>query len=254
MHQSGYEKRNRFRAITVLLFLFLFGSVSGVYAQMFSVKSLPHRDTPPMVSAYLSFIPTNFHYKPSGSGQNPQPNAFNFNDPLYRLGIDLAGLEVMGTAGWNLGPQNNLNYFGLDVAFNSKYPVLRTRPFVLSVPLAIKIGYTRVNDKRSNNITNDFRQNNATVGSGLDADFSLPHQIRISLEGTANYGFSTRSLGQSSGSAWIIESRDRIYFDHVLGQIGFVAGIDYRFTRFNSSGVEFDYGERNTGFILGITF
>ncbi len=254
MRKSGYRNYNKWKAIPAAFLILFIGGFTSVKAQMFSVKSLPQQYGPPMTSAYISVIPTNFQYKPRGSGSNTQTNAFDFNDPLYRLGLDLSGLEINATAGWSLGPLNNLNYFGLEIGFNSKYPVLRTHPFVLSLPLAIKIGYTRVNDKRSSNISNDFRQNNATIGSGLHADFMLPHRIRISLEGTVNYGFSTRSLGQSSGSAWIIDSRNRIYFDRVLGQIGFVAGLDYRYTRFNGSGIEFDYGEKNIGFILGITF
>ena len=254
MRKSGYRNSTTWKAIPVAFLILLIGSFTSVKAQMFSVKSLPQRYGPPMASAFVSVVPTNFQYRPSGSGSNPQPNAFDFNDPLYRLGLDLSGLEINATGGWGLGPQNNLNYFGLEIGFNSKYPLLRTHPFVLSLPLTIKIGYTRVNDTRSSNISNDFRQNNATIGSGLHADFTLPHRIRISLEGTANYGFSTRSLGQSSGSAWILESRNRVYFDRVFGQIGFVAGLDYRYTRFNGSGIEFDYIQKTLAFILGITF
>ena len=255
MQKSGCHNQNKYSTIAaiVLLFTLVIGS-SGVYAQMFSVKSLPSRYTPPLASVYLSVVPTNFHYKPSGGGVNSQAGVFNFNDPLYRFGLDLSGLELMGTAGWNLGAQNSLNYFAFDIGFNSRYPVFHSRPFTLSLPLALKIEYTRVDDKRTGNVTNDFTQNIGTVGSGLHAGFVLPHRVRISLEGTASYGFSTRSLGQSSGSAWVIENRDRIYFDRVMGQIGIVAGFDYRFTRFNSDGIQFDYGENNAAFILGITF
>jgi len=255
MYKSRYNNQNKFSTIAVVVLLFiLFGGASGAYAQMFSVKSLPSKYSPPLATIYLGVVPTDFHYKPSESGIDPQAGVFNFNDPVYRLGIDLAGLELAGTAGWNLGAQNNLNYFAFGIGFNSKYPVFRSQPFTLSLPLALKLEYTRVDDKKSGNITNDFRQNIGTIGSGLNGGFMLPHHIRISLEGTASYGFSTRSLGQSSGSAWIIENRDRIYFDRVMGQIGIVAGFDYRFTRFNSSGIQFDYGENNTAFILGITF
>lgn len=254
MRKSGYKNQNKLKTIAALFIIVLFAGVDGVYAQMFSVKSLPPKYSHPLASAYISLIPTNFKYYPQGTGTSAQANEFNFNNPLYRLGVDLSGLDINVTGGWNLGPANNLNYFGLEIGFNSKYPVVRTRPFVLSIPLAIKIGYTRVNNKLSSNISNDFRQNNATVGTGLNANFNLAHRIRISLEGTANYGFSSRSLGLSSGSAWILENRDLIYFDRALGQIGFVAGLDYRYTRFNGSGTEFDYEEKKIGFILGITF
>jgi len=255
MHQHGYRFIKNMRLLTAgLLLTITLCWAPKASAQMFSVKSVSRRYTPPTASAYFSIIPTDFHYKPSGNGTNPKPGEFNFNNPLYRLGIDFSGLELMGTAGWNLGPQNNLNYFGLEVGFNSRYPVFRSKPIMISLPLDIRINYTKVNNKHSADITNDFRQNTGTIGSGWRLDFMFPHHIRLNLEGTANYGFSTRSLGQSSGSAWVFENRDRLYFDRLFGQIGIVTGFDYRFTHFNGDGLQFDYGQQNVGFIVGITF
>ncbi len=230
----------------------LFAGPGAAFAQMFSVKSLPHRETPPSTVAYFALVPSRFHYKPSGAGTNTAPGILNFNAPLYRLGIGFSGLEVTGTAGWNLGEDNSLNYYDLDFAFDMPYPVLRTRSFTLSLPLAFGIELTRVENTRSD--INNFRENTLEAGTGLQAAFRFPRQIRLMLEGTAHYGFSTRAFGQSSGSAWIIENKNRLYFDHVFGQVGIVLGFDYRFTRFNGSGVQFDYGLRNLAFVIGADF
>jgi hypothetical protein len=222
-------------------------------AQMFSVRSLPQQYTVPSSNIFFGVLPTRFHFKPSNTNAVTDPGEFNFTDPVYQLGLDLAGLELSGKAGWNLGAARNLNFYELGMAFKARYPVLQSKPLLLSLPLVFHVRWTRVENKNAPSNT-DFRQNTGTIGSGLNMEVRLPDQVRLLLEGTLHYGFSVRALGQSSGSAWSGEVRSRLFFDRLIEQLGLSLGVDYRYTRFNNGETRYDYGMKNLSFLVGVTF
>jgi len=240
-----------------ILSLLIIGIVLGLHgnadAQMFSVKSEPRTYRPPTIGGYIGIEPAHFKYKPSSDALNNNIG-YSFNDPLYRIRLELQNIDIYFGAGWNLGPQNLLNYYEIGAQLQNVYALFRSRHFVFGVPVRIETNYTQVQSQKSQIGSDTFQQSSGTVGSGPAVMLRAKSDIRLTSILTVNYGFSVRSLGTSSGSLYALINQNRLYFDHVFNQVGLSLGYDYEFSRYDLTGVRYDYAMKGSTIVIGITF
>jgi len=243
---------SKLSSFLLLAGLFL-GLTDAANAQMFSVKSEPSVSRPPSTGAYFGLEPAKFMYKPSSNDNNPYTR-YTFSDPLYQLRLELPGIDIYLSSGWNLGNSNYLNFFNIGAQIQRVYPFFKSRHFIVGAPIRIQTDYLQVNSQRANNNADDFQQSSGTLGSGPAVLVRLGKGIRFTTVATINYGFSVRSLGATSGSLYIINSQNRLYFDHLINDVGLSIGYDYDFSRYNLTGVRYDYALRGNSIVIGITF
>lgn len=238
----------------LFFFLIIMGGLNTLRAQMFSVRSPEHRYTPPGVNLYVYFQPTNFRYKPSGVGLAPT-SPYNFNNPIYGLEYESGFLNFHLGVGWNLGPGKYLNYFSLGGKLHTELPLVSTRLIDFAIPIVVRINNLRVQNKQQTTETNTFNQNSATIGSGLAFGVvDEKHGLRFKTDFVAGYGFSSRAFGVNSGTLFDFESNTKLYFDRLIGRVGFSIGYSYQYDRFNLPGVTFDYAMSGSRLLLGVTF
>jgi hypothetical protein len=240
--------------LSLLIIGILLGSHGNAAAQMFSVESGTRSYRPPTVGGYIGIEPAHFKYKPSSDVVNNNNIGYSFNDPLYRVRLELQNIDIYFGAGWNLGSQNLLNYYEIGAQLQNVYALFRSRHFIFGVPIRIETNYTQVQSQKSQIGSDTFEQSSGTVGSGPAVMLRAKKDIRLTSTLTVNYGFSVRSLGTSSGSLYALINQNRLYFDHVFNQVGLSLGYDYEFSRYDLTGVRYDYALKGSTIVIGVTF
>lgn len=221
-------------------------------AQMFSVQSQPDRITIPEsgVSAGISFV--DFRYR-GPDGLLAANEDYSFSAPLAHVRLDLAAFSVYGIYGRGIGPRDNV-FSELGASINSGFVVLPGTSLNLIIPLSLSTEYVLVRNQRIINNTDEFRQNNFGLKSGLQMNAQLSQRSRFMVEGTGSYAFSITGYGLSSGSATGLELTNRLYFDRIFGQVGILLGFDIETRRYRLEEDRFNYRSVYQNVVLGITF
>lgn len=230
--------------------LFLFSAQS--FAQMFSVQTQPQRITTPTsgISAGVSFM--DFGYRGPGVVQGSSSD-FSFNAPLFHGRLDLGSFSVYGIYGRGLGDQDNI-YSELGASLNSGFILLPGAQFNLIIPLALSTEYVLARNRRILNNSDEFRQNNLGIRSGIQMNARLSQRTRFTAQGLAGYAFSITGYGLSSGTANDLQLTNRIYFDRLFGDLGIFAGFDIISRRYRLDDSQFNYHAVYQNLILGVSF
>ncbi|MCC5925710.1 MAG: hypothetical protein JJU41_04035 [Bacteroidetes bacterium] len=240
------------KKISLLLVAYLFVLSSVAEAQMFSVQAQPQRITTPTsgISAGVSFV--DFSYR--GPAENiGTSNDFTFSAPLFHGRLDLGGFSVYGIYGRGLGEQDNI-YSELGAALNSGFILVPGSHFNVIIPLALSTEYVLARNRRILNNSDEFRQNNLGIRSGLQINARLSQRTRFTAQGLAGYAFSITGYGLSSGSSTDIQLSNRLYADRLFGQIGLFAGFDIVSRRYRLDDSQFNYRAVHQNLILGVSF
>lgn len=239
------------KTLILLICLVLLPFVSA-NAQMFSVRSAKTIESVPSIGVYLGYQPADFYYKPSGSGTN-NTTRFDFKDPIYRLQLELSGIDIYIGNGWNLGPDNGLNFFNIGAHIQGYLRAYQTPHFTLQFPVRLQTDYIQVQSKRTANAS-DMQESSGTIGTGPMISLRLGNMVRFTSNMLLNYGFSVQSMGTTSGTIYELTNSNRLYFDNVYNNIGLSLGFDYNFKRYNMSGISYDYAFKGYSILFGITF
>ncbi len=219
---------------------------------MFSVRSSNSVKPLPSIGVYLGYQPANFYYKPNGSGTGPVTR-FDFNDPIYRLQLELSGIDIYLAMAGISDQIKHLNYFNIGAHIQGYLRALRTPHFTLQFPVRLQTDYIQVQSKRAVNSSN-MQESSGTIGTGPMISLRLGNMVRFTSNALLNYGFSVRTMGTSSGTIYELANVNRFYFDNVFNNIGLSLGFDYNFKRYNMSGISNDYAFRGYSILLGLTF
>jgi hypothetical protein len=240
-------KKISFLAVSAVLLLTVIAE-----AQMFSVQTQPQRITTPAsgVSAGVSFVDFSYRGPDSNVGTTTD---FTFNAPLFHGRVDLGAFTVYGIYGRGLGDQDNI-YSELGAALNSGFILLPGSQFNVIIPLALSTEYVLARNRRILNNTDEFRQNNLGIKSGLQMNARLSQRTRFTAQGLAGYAFSITGYGLSSGSSNDLQLSNRIYADRLFGQIGLFAGFDIITRRYRLDESQFNYRAVYQNLILGVSF
>lgn len=240
--------------LPALLLLFLVATpFYSAKAQMFSVRSAEQNYSLPNVGVYLGVEPAQFRYKPKGSGINTYTR-YDFKGPIYRVQLELPNINIHFGTGWNLGPQNLMNYLTLGANIGGSIRFFHSRVISILLPLRLTTDYTQIQTKKALSPNSEFQESIGTIGGGPMIDLRLARRVRFSTNVLLNYGFSVRSMGTTAGSVYNLISRSRIYFDDLFNDMGLSLGFDYNFRDYNASGVRYDYALRGYSILLGVTF
>lgn len=237
-----------------LLAGFVFFTYKSAEAQMFSVKSANKISQPPSTAFFVGFEPAKFIYKPSTSGEINPYTKYGFSDPLYEARLELPGIDIYAGSGWNLGNGSYLNFFNIGAQIQRVYTLIHTKHFGFGGPIRVQTDYLQVVNQKAQSNADDFQQSSGTIGTGPAIMVRIGKKIRFITMNTINYGFSVRSLGATSGSLYVIRSQNRLYFDDVFNDIGLSVGYDYDYSRYNLTGVRYDYALKGNSFVIGVTF
>ncbi len=247
------EKAKKVTVITVGVFLFLIILFPAVTeAQMFSVEEPERRSR---TSAYALIIGPDFMTMKPRNGERANGEFYNFSDPVYRIRLDLPGVEVYAGLNSRIGAADTLNYLNLGANISGSLPLAGNRKIGIGLPLWLSTDYARVRSTDAQQPEADqFRQSSASVGLGAGAFYNPKQNIRVRAEFVPQIGFTVSSIGSDSGQLTSLNGRVRMNIDHLLGRFGLVAAYNYTWRRYSGSDDRFLYDLSGHHIALGVSF
>ncbi len=235
---------------TVLLLLML--QPAAALAQMFSIEE-PERRMRPASSSFTAgpdFLTMTYR-----EGDELPNVIYEISDPIYRLRLELPGLEVYGGFRNRIGPADSLNYINLGANISGSLPLTRSRRIGIGLPLWLSTDYVRVMmDGIQQPESEQFRQSSASIGIGTGFFYNPMQNVRIRAEFVPQIGFTVSSIGSDSGQLASLNGRAKLHFDNLINRFGLVLSYNYTWRRYSGSDekVRYDFRGHNVG--LGVSF
>ncbi|MEX2656334.1 MAG: hypothetical protein WD272_02365 [Balneolales bacterium] len=186
--------------------------------------------------------------------ENSVLSVYDLSDPVYRLRLDMSGLEVYGGFKTKIGNADTLNYLNLGINISGAIPVTRNPQIGITLPMWLSTDFTRVRSTRQQSETDQFRESSASVGLGIGLFYKLSQNIRFQAESVPQIGFTVTSLGADSGQIMSLNNRLRLYFDQLTGRYGLLIGYDYSWRRYSGGEERFHYDMTSNNVSLGVSF
>ncbi len=238
--------------IPVSLILFLAIMPVTLQAQMFSVEEPERRIRPSSnsVTAGPEFLTMRLREGESFSGR-----VYNFTEPVYRVRIELPGVEIYGGFRNQIGDADSLNYLNLGANISGSLQLARSRSAGILLPIWLTTDYTRVKETGNQQPENEqFRQSSASIGLGAGAYVNPVRNIRVRAEFVPQIGFTLSSMGSDSGQLASLNGRLKFHVDQIFGRYGLVASYNYTWRRYSGTDDRFHYDLEGHHVGLGITF
>ncbi|MFU8859892.1 MAG: hypothetical protein ACNA8K_05680 [Cyclonatronaceae bacterium] len=223
-------------------------------AQMFSIGTAgSERFTIPENSLYFGIEPASATFY--GNHEfGPGDVRYDFEGTLFRIRYETNSLQIYGATGSGLSDQNDINFRSLGIQLQGNLN-LYTRPRIAwTIPLYVSTDYYMMRNNQSANTSAEFSQNRLMFGLGQELVLRPAQSIRLRFKTAARYGVSASSFGASVGTAFAFDQQARIYFDRLVGPVGFNAGFDYSYNRFMTAEDQFKYNLDSITILLGISF
>lgn len=249
----------------ILLFIFTLSFTTTYFlfpqvgqAQMFSVQ--PERQTTniiPGIAITAGYSSMNFEYRgPNYQNVLPDPSqigtTFQFNDPLYQIGVEMLGFSAYGLFGRSLGAFNNA-YSQFGASIGNQLPLIRSSAIRLGLPIRLATDYIII--KNNTLLTSqEFKQNTFGIHSGIDLSVRLASSIRFEASGLAGYSYSVSGFGNSGGTATDLVLKNRLYLDNLVRQYGVVVGFDLNSRTYSLDDNRYDHIALQQMVIVGVTF
>lgn len=235
--------------LTIPLFLLFTASTT---AQMFSIESRESRDTPniPQHSVSFSYDFANLSY----FGSEAQTFNYGFNEPLFRIQYSNPLLDIYWAFGSNLGQNNDIDLTRIGINITGSYPINVTGRSRFTVPISIGTDYTLMRTGDTRGTEDEFSQNSAYFGVGLQFESKISSSIRFRTNAIPHIGYTSGAFGSEGGVAWKTQASARLFFDRIVNRFGFMLGTDFLLLRFDNSEEKFRYDLFTLGVTAGITF
>ncbi len=242
-----------FGLLQILILLpLLFLQPIASQAQMFSVEE-PERRSRPATSSFTAGL--DFMTMSLRESENLPDEIYDFSDPIYRMRLELPGIEVYGGFRNRIGAADTLNYINLGANISGSLPLIRNRKFGAGLPLWLSTDYARVmGTSGMQRESRHFRQSAASIGLGAGFYYNPLQNVRIRAELVPQIGFTVSSIGSDSGQLASLNGRAKAHFDHLVGRFGLVLSYNYTWRRYSGSdeSIRYDFSGHNVG--LGVSF
>ena len=245
------------RKYILILLIFFFSSSFQVYGQMFSVQSNNERSASTIpLNNVMGFVDiAEFNYFGSMSESTEIPNdIYNFSGNLYGARYESPMLQLYAAFGSSLGEENDVRATLIGATLESLYPILRREKINISIPFMLITDYTLIRTNETANSSAEFSQSAVYFGSGIILSVRPAQKLRIVSKSIPAIGYSTGSLGAGGGASYKLHQQFRVYADRLVRQVGFTAGVDLRFSRFDSNNERFKYDYSSISIVAGFTF
>ncbi len=243
------NRSNRFFGVMLTLVLALVAT--DLQAQMFSVT--PNRDVISRPGFVLSagYEPTVVTY--TGPATVLPFEDLSFSGNLLKFNVEAGGLVFTMSTGRNLG-ESDIRYSTFGAILGSEYVFVRRPRFEIGVPLQITSLYTTMTNTSAQSRSRDFVQNALGIGAGLEAQIRLTKRLRLSLEGTGGYAFSSSAINSNGGGMSQFHASALLYGDAIVRSIGFVTGVQAHSRSYLLEESQFNYEVASVSYMLGVTF
>ncbi len=239
-------------AFVFLLILLLMYQPAATQAQMFSVEE-PERRMRPASSSFtagLDFLTMNLR-----EGEELPDVIYAISDPVYRMRLELPGLEIYGGFRNRIGEADSLNYINLGANISGSLPLTRSRIIGIGLPLWLSTDYVRVMTADGQQPESDhFRQSSASIGLGAGVFYNPMQNVRLRAEFVPQIGFTVSSIGSDSGQLASLNGRAKMHIDHLIGRFGLVLSYNYTWRRYSGSEERVRYDFNGHNFALGVSF
>ncbi len=236
----------------LILLPVLFLQPLALQAQMFSVEE-PERRTRPASSSFTAGL--EFLNMSLRESENLPDEIYGISDPVYRMRLELPGVEVYGGFRNRIGTADTLNYINLGANISGSLPLTRNRKIGVSLPLWLSTDYVRVMGTSGlQRESSHFRQSAASIGLGAGFYYNPLQNVRIRTEFVPQIGFTVSSIGSDSGQLASLNGRAKAHFDHLIGRFGLVLSYNFTWRRYSGSNesIRYDISGHNVG--LGVSF
>lgn len=244
--------KNEFILTVFILLLLLTGLPAILQAQMFSIEEQQRRSRPSSSSftAGPEFLTMNLR-----EGEPFTGRVYDFSEPVYRMRLELPGVEIYGGFRNGIGDADSLTYLDLGANISGALPIARSGIAGFVLPIWLTTDYTRVREIGSQQPESEqFRQSSASIGLGAGVFINPAGNIRIRAEFVPQIGFTMSSMGSDSGQLASLNGRLRFHVDQIFRRYGLVVSYNYTWRRYSGTDDQFHYDlvGHHAGF--GITF
>lgn len=219
---------------------------------MFSIEEpeVRSRISSSSLSFGLDFL--NMKLRPHLDSNNPE---YKISDPIYRLRLELPGIEAYAGLKNNTGTADTLNYLNLGANISGALPLAGNRRVGISIPLWLSTDYVRVQSSSGQQREGDhFRQSSASIGVGVETYYNMTRSIRFRANVVPQIGFTVSSVGSDSGQMSSLHGKFRLYVDSIYRRFGLVAGYNYSWRRYSGTEERFHYDISGNSASIGISF
>ena len=200
--------------------------------------------------------------------------AFDFSEPAF--GAVYASSNILASVAWgsqSAGPTpapfaEGLDFF--DVTFSTfggiPFPGLKPESRIaVLIPIVLHGNFRRAELKqdREGVPSDEFGFTSLGLGTGLAMMAELSPTSRFEARMTPIIGYATRSLGDTSGRAFVVEGDARLHLGRLAGRAGITVGYTFQLRDWNVGGSTifegvnrelFDYRTVDHLFSIGVNF
>lgn len=230
----------------------LFSLYSEGYAQMFSVDETAKKQDLFDITINIGLNLTDLQHR-NPSQINSVPN-FSFSDPIYNLSADLSYISILAGFGFNIGPENDIDAFYLNLRLGNISTLFRTQYLRIGFPLFITTETFQLRKDASIDSNSRLELSSFMLGTGTYASFSLGSTFEFKQLILINYGFGTHSYGNFGGSKWQFIIDNTMVLLPLFNNYLLALGYQYQYDFYNIDSNNFDYTARSHLLKLGITF
>jgi len=243
------NRSNRFFGLMMSLSLALVAT--DLQAQMFSVT--PNRDviTKPGFVLAAGYEPTNVTY--TGPAIVLPFEDLSFSGNLLKFHVEAGGLIFSMSTGRKLGT-SDIRYTTFGAILGSEFVFVRQAKFEIGIPLQITSLYTTMTNTSAQSRSRDFIQNALGFSTGLEAQVRLSPRLRLSLEGTGGYAFSSSAINSNGGGMSQFQASALLYGDALVRSFGLVTGVQAYSRSYRLEESQFNYDMASVSYMLGVTF
>lgn len=243
------NRSNRFFRMILSLGLVLIAT--DLQAQMFSVTPDRNVISRPGFMLSAGIEPTNVNY--TGPATELPFEDLSFSGDLLKLQLEAGGLVFTMSTGRNLGT-SDIRYTSFGAVLGSEFVFVRRPKLEIGVPLQITSLYTTMTNTAAQSRSRDFIQNALGFGTGLEAQVRLSARMRLSVEGTGGYAFSSSAINSNGGGMAQFHASALLYGDALVRSVGVVTGVQAHSRSYRLEESQFNYDVASVSFVVGLTF
>ncbi len=224
---------------------------SNLHAQMFSVTPDRNVITRPGFVLSAGYEPTNVTY--TGPASVLPFEDFSFNGNLLKFNVEAGGLVFTMSTGRNLG-ETNIRYSTFGAILGSEIVFVRRPKLEIGIPLQITSLYTTMTNTAAQSRSRDFIQNALGIAAGLEAQVKLSPRLRLVVEGTGGYAFSSSAINSNGGGMSQVHASALLYGDALVRRFGLVTGVQAHSRSYRLEESQFNYNVASVSYMVGVTF
>lgn len=239
----------KMKILSILIPLLILPSIA--MTQMFSIEDAEERSgrSTSSISVGPDFIDMSFR------GNDDEAVQYNWNDAVYRIRLEIPGVNAYVGYNSSIGDADTLTYFNAGANLQAGTPLITNSSYGIIIPLQIITDYVKVESTDSAQPEMDhFRQSSLAAGLGIGFYYQFQNTIRLEVEAVPKIGFTVSAFGSDAGQIRGVSGRVRFKIDEIINRYGLVAGFDYVLRSYSGGDDLIDHNISSNNFVVGISF